>query len=178
MALPTLTASPATLDSEPSTSTSDLGSLSGLQPARVVLRNLDADAGPAGHDRLVQLVVGETFRRRCVKSSEFSKRCSSARLSCVPGLVQDHGADVADVGVDGVAEHEHFHDRHEEREEQRRRVAEDVQHFLARDGDDALEGEVGHGSGGLQDLLPIGGLGSLAGYPLEAFQICDVIQTS
>src|SRR5207253_2444926 len=49
------------------------------------------------------------------------------------GVVEDHGADVADVGVDGVAEHEQLEHGDEQGEEQRRRVTQDVQHLLAGD---------------------------------------------
>ena len=47
-------------------------------------------------------------------------------------LVEDHGVDVADVRINRVAEHEQLDDRDEEREEQRHRIAENVQEFLAR----------------------------------------------
>ena len=55
--------------------------------------------------------------------------------------IEDDGRNVADVGVDRVAEHEQFQHRDEQREEQRRRVAEDVQEFLAGHGDHPLPGE-------------------------------------
>ena len=57
--MPTLTASAATLDSEPSTRISTCAGLPGLELPRVVRGDLDPDAGPAGDQGLGQVLVGE-----------------------------------------------------------------------------------------------------------------------
>src|SRR5262249_8966682 len=56
-----------------------------------------------------------------------------------PSLVEDHGADAADVRVDRVPQHEHLHDGDEKREEERGRVAENVDQLFAGDGGETLE---------------------------------------
>ena len=55
------------------------------------------------------------------------------------GFVEDDGGDLADVGVDCVAEEEELEDGDEEREEESGGVAEDVGEFFAGDGAEAEE---------------------------------------
>ena len=57
-------------------------------------------------------------------------------------LIQHGSPHVPDVRVNRIAEHQQLDDRNEQREEQRRWVANDVDDFLAGNGSDAL-----HGSG-------------------------------
>ena len=78
------------------------------------------------------IASSEKTRLTIVKSSEFSKSLEQRPALLGAGLVEDDGADVADVGVDGVAEHEQLDDRDEQREEQRLRVAQDVETSLRR----------------------------------------------
>ena len=62
------------------------------------------------------------------------------------GVVHINRPDVPHVGINRIAEHEQLADGNEEREEQRLRVAKDMQQFLAGDGEGALQGEGGeHG---------------------------------
>src|SRR5207245_7704388 len=58
----------------------------------------------------------------------------------------DNGADIAHIRVDGVAEHQQLEDGNEQREEQRRRVADDMKDFLtAHRGDPLKRTGVEHG---------------------------------
>ena len=84
----------------------DLRRLARFQPPRVVLGNLDADAGLAGDDQ-----SGSTSSSRKTWRDDPEVLRVLELLEQLPallraGLIEDDRADVADVGVDGVAEHE------------------------------------------------------------------------
>jgi hypothetical protein len=75
----------------------------------------------------------ERARATTRTSRAFSNPLDELAAFLRAGVINDHRADVADVGVDRVAQGKQLDDRHEQREEERLRIAEDMQQLFLRD---------------------------------------------
>ena len=76
-----------------------------------------------------------------LKSSVFSNDLSSRRLSSVRNWSSTAVRTLRTFSVDGVTEHEQLDHRDEQREEEGRGIANDVEQFLSRHRQRALQGE-------------------------------------
>lgn len=110
---------------------------------RVIDGNFDADAAFAGNDGVIQVfvIVDEADEVEGVGISEAIEEF--AALAAAVGIVND-SVDLADVGVDAVAEKKHLKNGNDEGEEEGSEVAADVEGFLIEDGSETAEG-VNHG---------------------------------
>src|SRR5262249_39023547 len=121
-----------------------VGRFARQQIARVIGRNLDAYARPPGDDFTVQFFV----RRDAADDLEvvgIDEAVEEAAALLRPGGVVYDRRDVAHVGVDRKADQEKLHRRYEDGEEQRHRVAANVNRFFAQHRDQAGERVVSDG---------------------------------
>ena len=99
----------------------------------VVDGDFDADAAFTGNNGVVEIVIGIDVAVD-VKGVGVSEAIEEfAGFAAAVGVVND-SIDLADVGVDAVAEEKHLQDRDDEREEESGEIAADVQGFLIKDG--------------------------------------------
>jgi hypothetical protein len=129
-----LTASPATVESEPSIRISTV--------AGVVVGDAERDADVAGADVVIHLGGGE---RVAVDGEDVGGGEALDQGAALLGVrfVEHDGGNLAHVGVDGEAEEEQLNHGEQQGEGKRAAVADDVQELLAADGDEATE-EVVH----------------------------------
>ena len=129
IAAPTFTASAATVDSEPSTSSRTCPvcpAWSRREKTSGIL--IPTRARPETRASCELLVREDLTDDPEVLGVLEPQEQGPALLG--PRLVEDDGPDVPDVGVDRETEQEQFDERDEQREEQRARVADDVQDLL------------------------------------------------
>ncbi len=108
------------------------------QAVGVIDGDFDADARLSGNDGIVEvaIVVNETDDMKGI--GIFQAIQQLAALTAAVG-VKNHSVDLTDVGVNSEAKHNHLQQRNDEREEQRRRIAANVQDFLVKDRAEAAE---------------------------------------
>ena len=109
----------------------------------VVDGDFDADAAFTGNNGVVEIVIGIDVAVD-VKGVGVSEAIEEfAGFAAAVGIVND-SIDLADVGVDAVAEEKHLQDRDDEREEERGEIAADMQRFFIEDGAKTTKG-IKHG---------------------------------
>ena len=100
--------------------------------------NFEADAALAGNDGVVEVVVVVDIAVDPEGVGVFKAIEEFAGFAAAVGVV-DHGIDLADVGVDAVAEKQHLQDGDDEREEEGGEIAADMEGFFVKDGAKAAE---------------------------------------
>ena len=143
IAVVTLMAWPATDESEPSISTSTCALMLMQQSVGVVDGNLDANARLAGDDHVVHVVVAADVAHHAKGVGIFQAVEQFAAFAAAVG-VENHGVDLADVGVDAVAEQQHLQQRNNQGEKQRAEIATHVQRLFVKDRAESAE-NVTHG---------------------------------
>ena len=99
----------------------------------IVDGNLDADAALAGDDGVVEIVIIVDIAVD-VEGVGVPEAVEEFAGFAAPVGVVDDGVDLADVGVDAVAEKKHLHDGNDQGEEESGEVAADMKRFLIEDG--------------------------------------------
>ena len=121
----------------------DLGAHLVKKTVGIINGNLDANAGLAGDDEIVQIVIVFDVAEDVKRVGVFQPVNKLAAFAAAVGVIND-GVDLANVGVNPEAEEKHLEQRHGEGEEESARVATDMKRFLVEDSTETAK-DVRHG---------------------------------